>query len=221
MNHPRDGAAWKYLDNKYLDFANEPRKVRIGLCTNGFQAFSGKFGGNYSCWPVMICVYNFPPGMYMKDPYMMLSLICPGPDSLGRDLDVFLRPVVDELNCLFEVGVITYDAATRQNFNMRVSLMWTISDFPPYGMLSAWSTYGRLSCPYWLSCPYCMNATSAFYLKAVMTRHLIPDAIWETISELCNFSGTCHLQRSVLIMSFNYRRTLGPVQYRWMYRFEA
>jgi len=39
----------------------------------------------------------------------------------------------------------------KQNFMMKVALMWTINDFPTYGMLSGWSTSGRLACP------YCMN----------------------------------------------------------------
>jgi len=37
--------------------------------------------------------------------------------------------------------------------------MWTISDFPAYGMLSGWTTHGRMSCP------YCMDQTDAFLLK--------------------------------------------------------
>ncbi|GAA0155746.1 hypothetical protein LIER_43327 [Lithospermum erythrorhizon] len=87
MNHPRDGDAWKYFDESYPDFASEPRNVQIGFCTDGFQTFSGKFEGNYSCWPVIVCVYNLPLGLCMKDSYMMLTLICLGPESPGRDLD--------------------------------------------------------------------------------------------------------------------------------------
>ena len=26
--------------------------------------------------------------------------------------------------------------------------MWTINDFPAYGMVSGWSTHGKLACPY-------------------------------------------------------------------------
>ena len=37
--------------------------------------------------------------------------------------------------------------------------MWTISDFPAYGMLSGWTTHGRLACP------YCRGRTDAFQLK--------------------------------------------------------
>ncbi|KAL1225023.1 hypothetical protein V5N11_002802 [Cardamine amara subsp. amara] len=36
--------------------------------------------------------------------------------------------------------------------------MWTISDFPAYGMLSGWTTHGKLSCP------VCMESTKSFYL---------------------------------------------------------
>jgi len=36
--------------------------------------------------------------------------------------------------------------------------MWTINDFPAYGMLSGWSTHGKLPCP------YCMENNKAFTL---------------------------------------------------------
>jgi len=36
--------------------------------------------------------------------------------------------------------------------------MWTINDFPAYGMLSYWSTHGKLACP------YCMENNKAFTL---------------------------------------------------------
>ncbi|XP_020229215.1 uncharacterized protein LOC109810217 [Cajanus cajan] len=42
---------------------------------------------------------------------------------------------------------------------MKAALLWTISDFPAYGMLSGWSTHGRLACP------YCMEHSKSFYLK--------------------------------------------------------
>ncbi|XP_049378019.1 uncharacterized protein LOC125842742 [Solanum stenotomum] len=41
---------------------------------------------------------------------------------------------------------------------MRAALMWTISDFPAYSMLSGWSTAGRLACT------YCMENSDAFTL---------------------------------------------------------
>jgi hypothetical protein len=41
---------------------------------------------------------------------------------------------------------------------MRAALMWTINDFPAYGMVSSWSTHGKLACP------YCMENNKAFML---------------------------------------------------------
>jgi hypothetical protein len=56
-------------------------------------------------------------------------------------------------------GVNTYDIYRKENFQLRAALMWTISDFPAYGMLSGWSTHGKLSRP------YCMEHSKAFRLK--------------------------------------------------------
>ncbi|KAM3306005.1 hypothetical protein P3S67_012874 [Capsicum chacoense] len=42
---------------------------------------------------------------------------------------------------------------------MRANLMWTISDFPAYGILSDWMTVGKLACPYF------MENSKAFTLK--------------------------------------------------------
>ncbi|XP_020876242.1 uncharacterized protein LOC110227178 isoform X3 [Arabidopsis lyrata subsp. lyrata] len=71
----------------------------------------------------------------------------------------FNTPLIYELQQLWYTGVSTFDYSEQQNFTMRAVLMWTISDFPAYGMLSGWTTHGRLSCP------YCMHRTDAFQLK--------------------------------------------------------
>ena len=42
---------------------------------------------------------------------------------------------------------------------MKVALLWTISDFPAYGMLSGWSTHGIFACS------YCMGDNKSFGLK--------------------------------------------------------
>ena len=95
----------------------------------------------------------------MKDEYMFLSIIVTGPRNPKEKLDVFLQPLIAELKHLWEVGVQTYDVSSKQNFQMRVALMWTISDFPAYSMLSGWSTAGKLACP------YCMENSDAFSLS--------------------------------------------------------
>ena len=166
MAHPVDSEAWKHFSRTHPSFASDPRNVRIGLCTDGFNPF-GKFGTPYLCWPIIVTVYNLPPGMCMKNPYMFLTIVIPGPKNPGKHLDVFLRPLIDELKMLWSIGVNTYDAFRKQNFLTRVALMWTISDFPAYAMLSGWSTHGRLACP------YCMERTKSLYLKVERRYHFL------------------------------------------------
>ena len=148
----------KLCNQLHPSFAIESRNVRLGLCTDGFQPF-GQTGQQYSSWPVIVSPYNLPPWMCMKDEYMFLSIIVPGPRNPKEKLDVFLQPLIAELKHLWEVGVQTYDVSSKQNFQMRATLMWTISDFPAYSMLSGWSTAGKSACP------YCMENSDAFSLS--------------------------------------------------------
>ncbi|GKB07827.1 putative transposon, En/Spm-like protein [Tanacetum coccineum] len=57
-----------------------------------------------------------------------------------NDIDVFLEPLVDDLHTLFETGVDTYDASTKENFNLRAIVLWTINDYLALGTLCG--------CPY-------------------------------------------------------------------------
>lgn len=158
MSHPSDGEAWKKFDQCHPSFAIEPRNVKLGLAADGFSPY-GHTTHPYSCWPVIMTPYNLPPGICMSSPYMFLSLLIPGPKSLEKNIDLYLQPLIDELKQLWVDGVETYDSHKKQNFQMRAALMWTINDFPAYGMLSAWSAH----C--FLACPCCMRKSKAFHLK--------------------------------------------------------
>ena len=157
LNHPRDGEAWKEIDKKYPEYASEPRNVRLGLSTDGFNPF-GNSAVPRTCWPVFLTPYNLPPWMCMKQQYLFLTLIILGPNSPGKKLSVYLRPLIDELKRLWTVGVKSWDVSVQAEFTLRANLMWTISDFPAYGMLAGWSTHGKLACP------YCMERTKSFTL---------------------------------------------------------
>ncbi|KAH7864273.1 hypothetical protein Vadar_027678 [Vaccinium darrowii] len=146
MRHPADSLAWKEFDQKHESFASDPRNVRLGLASDGFNPF-GNMSTSYSEWPVILVPFNLPPWKCMKDPFFMLSLLIPGRRSPGVDIDVFLRPLIDELKELWTIGIDTYDAITKQNFQLRAALLWTINDLPAYAYLSGWSTKGKLACP--------------------------------------------------------------------------
>jgi hypothetical protein len=82
MVHPSDGEAWKHFNSVYPHFSTESRNVRLGLCIDGFNPF-GSFAAPYSCWPVILTVYNLPPGMCMRPEFMFLSMVIPGPSNPG------------------------------------------------------------------------------------------------------------------------------------------
>ncbi|XP_028078125.1 uncharacterized protein LOC114279733 [Camellia sinensis] len=146
LRHPADGQTWKDFDMQYPKFSVEPRHVRLGLATDGFNPF-GNMSTSYSMWPVLLMPYNLLPWKCMKEPYLMMSMLIPGPSSPGRGIDVYLQPLVEELKNLWEHGVQTYDATIGEIFTMHVAVMWTINDFPSYGTLSGWTTKGYLACP--------------------------------------------------------------------------
>jgi hypothetical protein len=52
----------------------------------------------------------------MKQMSFILSLIIPGPSSPGMDIDVYLQPLINELQELWNVGVSTFDASKKNNF---------------------------------------------------------------------------------------------------------
>ena len=81
----------------------------------------------------------------MKQSFFMLSLLIPSVTDPGNDIDIYLQPLIDKLQELWEHGVTTYDVARKQNFLMHAAILWTISDFPAYANLLGWSTKGQFS----------------------------------------------------------------------------
>ena len=117
--HPRDGDPWNDFDLYFPDFAADPRNVRLGLASDGFNLF-GSFNRAYSVWLVVLIPYNLLPWMCMKQTSFILSTIIPGPTSPGNDLDVYLQPLMKELNELWKEGVETYDAQSKTIFKLSV-----------------------------------------------------------------------------------------------------
>ncbi|GJS43635.1 retrotransposon gag domain, retroviral aspartyl protease [Tanacetum coccineum] len=101
------------------------RNVRLGLAADGFNPFDNS--QSYSIWPVILTTYNLPPWLCMKESSFMLTLLFPGPKSPGKDIDVYLRPLIDDLKDLWaKLGVETINVAIGLKFNMRVMVLWTL-----------------------------------------------------------------------------------------------
>ena len=148
VRHPANSLAWKHVNDTYQHFAFDPRNVRLGLASDGFNPF-GMLNVTYTTWPVILIPYNLPPWLCLKQSYWMMSMLIPRPKSLGNNIDVYLQPLIDELKELWEKGVETWDAKVKKNFTLRAVLLWTINDFPAYAMLSGWSTKLKFACPYY------------------------------------------------------------------------
>nr|XP_027063083.1 uncharacterized protein LOC113689513 [Coffea arabica] len=158
MRHPADSPSWQTFDFHHPEFSQDSRNVRLGLASDGFNPFKN-MSSTHSTWPVILMPYNLPPWMCMKQPNFMLSLLIPGPFAPGNNIDIYLKPLIVELKELWDVGVNTYDASRKENFQLRAALLWTISDFPGYAILSGWSTKGKLACP------VCHKYTSSQHLQ--------------------------------------------------------
>ncbi|KAL6569968.1 hypothetical protein OROMI_014482 [Orobanche minor] len=146
MRHPVDSTAWNDFDSEFPQFSNDPRNVRLALAADGFNPF-GNLSTTYSMWPVILAPLNLPPWDCMKRSFLMLSLLIPGKKSPGKDIDVYLQPLVKELTELWVEGSVTFDVSCKQNFRMYAAVLWTINNFPAYGDLSGWVTKGYLACP--------------------------------------------------------------------------
>jgi hypothetical protein len=109
---------------------------------------------------------------------------------------MFVFDLIDELVQLWSYGALTYDISRKQNFVMRSASMWTINDFPAYGMLSGWSTHGKLACP------YCMENNKAFTLpNGGKASFFLLSSLFLTTRYKYNLSCTLHYHRCP------YRRT--------------
>ena len=75
LRRPADGSQWRKVDRTFPTFANDERNIRFGL----------------SIWPVTLCIYNLPPWLCMKQKFIMMPVLIPGPKQPGNDIDVYLK----------------------------------------------------------------------------------------------------------------------------------
>jgi len=99
LRHPSDAQQWKDFDAKYQEFHEDPRNVRFTLSTDGMNPF-GDRTSTHSTWPVLLSIYNLPPWLCQKRKYLLLTIIISGPKAPGIDIDVFLEPLMQEMETL-------------------------------------------------------------------------------------------------------------------------
>jgi hypothetical protein len=96
MLHLADDEAWHAMDRFDPEFARDPRSVRLGLSTDGFQPYNSDSTA-YSYWLVFLMPYNLPPNKCLRERFIFLTLVILGPKELRKEINIFLRPLMEEI----------------------------------------------------------------------------------------------------------------------------
>jgi hypothetical protein len=82
---------------------------------------------------------------------MMLTILVSGSKQPSDYIDVYLRPLVDDLKILWKPGVPeVWDEYKREEFTMHVMLFTTINDKRAHRNLSGQSKRKGATCPHFL-----------------------------------------------------------------------
>ena len=119
-----------------------------------------EWGSSHSTWHVTLYMFNLPSWLSMKKKYILMPELIQGPKQPGNDIDVYLRPLVDELLLLWKrEGVHVWNEYKQENFDLRAMLFVTINYWPALSNLSAQSNKG------YQVCTHCLDETDSLYLK--------------------------------------------------------
>ena len=129
LHHPFDAQHWKDFDAKYLEFHEDMRNIRFDLSTDGMNPF-GDRTSTHSTWPIILSIYNLPPWLCQKRKYLLLTIIISGPKALGITVDVFLEPLMQEMETLWKHGVKMWDELAKSTFTCKAIIFVTITDYP-------------------------------------------------------------------------------------------
>jgi hypothetical protein len=130
------------------------------------------FGENrtvHSTWPVNLAMYNLPTWLCHKRKYLILSILIEGLKQASTDIDVFLKPLMEDMTKLWNEGVHMCDQYQHEYFILYAIIFICIHDAPEGFTLSG-QTKGKSS-----ACPVCIGRTASVYLppsrKLVYMRH--------------------------------------------------
>lgn len=111
----------------------------VGLVGDGIIPFKNNVI-KHSTWVLLITIYNLPPWLLSKKFFISLAVLNPGPTTpTAENIEIFLAPIVHDLMKLWS-NVLAVNMSKPMNdkrFTLQAILMWTINDFPAYGLLSS------------------------------------------------------------------------------------
>jgi hypothetical protein len=142
--HPGDGSQWQDFNKNNKLFSSNPRNVRFTLSTDGMNPFNERMT-NHSTWPVILTMYNISMYLCQKRKYLFLIVLISGPRQPGIDIDMFLKPVMQEFEKLWRDGAPMYDAFRQEDFTLRAIIFVTINDHPALFAMSG-QIKGKMGC---------------------------------------------------------------------------
>ncbi|CAH1272595.1 Hypp4890 [Branchiostoma lanceolatum] len=144
MTDIQQSPAWKRFTDR---MGGDTRCIAFGLNTDGVDPFN-HLHVQYSMWPIMLKVFNFPPEIRDRFEWIMLVGIIPGSDT-PSDMNPFMRKLVNELLEL-EKGVIMWDGFRQEEFTMKAEVLVTITDLPGGNKLHKTANSGALLNACWI-----------------------------------------------------------------------
>lgn len=149
MRSVADSEQWKAIDRNEPEFATVSTNLRLGLVGDGIIPYKNN-AIKHSTWVLLITIYNLPPWLLTKKFFISMALLIPGPKSpTSENIDVWLAPIVRDLLRLWH-GVPAINMAKPEGsrrFTLRAMLIWTVNDFPAYGLLAGQQVHGYKGCP--------------------------------------------------------------------------
>jgi hypothetical protein len=119
----------------------------------------GDLSTSHNTWPVTLTIYNLPPHLCQKHMYLLLTMLISGLRQPGNDIDVFLEPLMEDMQKLWVEGVKVMDASLKKEFSLKAIIFVTITDYPGLFSLSG-QIKGKTGCV------VCINDTCYTYLSA-------------------------------------------------------
>jgi hypothetical protein len=106
-----------------------------------------------------MCIYNLPPWLCHKRKYLLLTTLISGPKQAGVDIDVFLEPLMEDMQKFWEYGVNVWDEYKKEHFNLKPIIFCTINDNPTRLALTG-QVKGKIGCV------ICVDQMESIYLPS-------------------------------------------------------
>jgi hypothetical protein len=146
------------FDLQYPEFPAKSRNIKFDLSTDGMNPF-GENRTMHNTWPVILSMYNIPTWLCHKRKYLMLSILIRDPKQASIDIDVFLKPLMEDMAKLWNGGVRMWDQYQHEYFTLKAIIFVCIHD-TPRGFTVSRQTNGKSGCY------VCVDGIASVYLPS-------------------------------------------------------